>query len=298
MSHENKIIVVLGATGQQGKGVVSALKAQTDFIVRAITRHPERYQGEADQVIAADLNEPQSLAAAFEGAYGVFTVTNFWENGTDEISQAKHAIDAARNAGIEHFVWSTLPDVESISGGKYEVPHFTQKAQVDALVKEADFKYHSFVVASFFYQNFLTNLAPQPMQDGSTGWALPIARDSRSIHMADINELGAAVAGAFSNPDSAGHGEYLPLVGDLLSFDDIISTLEAQGNHYSFQEVPREVFANFFPGADELAQMFGYFQDHSYMGGQFGEQEVKLEHQVAGRIPTRFSDWAEHNLKR
>ncbi|WP_027855943.1 NmrA/HSCARG family protein [Marinobacterium jannaschii] len=296
MSHENKVIVVLGATGQQGKGVVDALKKQTDFTVRAITRHPDRYQGEADQVIAADLNEPESLAAAFEGAYGVFAVTNFWENGTDEVSQARHAIDAARSAGIEHFIWSTLPDVEAISSGKYEVPHFTNKARVDALVEAAGFKYHSYVVAAFFYQNFLSNLAPQPQQDGSTGWVLPIARDSRSIHMADISQLGDAVAGAFKAPGIAGNGQYLPLVGDLLSFDDILSALAQQGKHYSYQEVPAEVFSSFFPGAGELAQMFGYFRDHSYMGAHLGDSDIALERKVAGRIPTRFADWVADKL--
>jgi uncharacterized protein YbjT (DUF2867 family) len=296
MSNTNKTIVVLGATGQQGIGVVNALKTNTDFTVRAITRSPENYQGQADQVVGANLNDVDSLSKAFEGAYGVFVVTNFWETGTDEKTQASNAIDAAKSAGVSHFIWSTLPDVKNISNGTYNVPHFTDKAQIDSLVKQASFKYHTYVVASFFYQNFLTNLAPQKQSDGTMGWTLPIASDSNSIHMADISELGHAVAGSFLNPDIAGHGQYLPIVGEILSFDKILTTLERQGKHFTYQEVSKDVFGTFFPGAEELAQMFGYFQDHTYLGGLFSETDYLIEQKVSGRIPTNFADWATKNL--
>ncbi len=295
MANENQIIVVLGATGQQGRGVVEALKSKTAYRVRAITRNPENYQGEADEVVAANLNEVDSLVKAFDGAYGVFVVTNFWEQGTDEISQAKNAITAAKAAGIKHFIWSTLPNVEEISGGKFHVPHFTDKAKVDELVAEANFQHHTFVVASFFYQNLTTNMAPQRMQDGTIGWALPISAKSKAIHMADISELGAAVAGAFLHPEKTGTGQYLPVVGDLMSFEEIISTLAAQGKTVTYQEVPADVFATFFPGADELGQMFAYFQSHTYMGNVLGDAHFELERDVAGRVPTSFADWAAKN---
>ena len=295
MSNLDKTIVVIGATGQQGSGVVNSLKVKTGFTVRAVTRNPDNYQGQADQVVSADLDDTESLKVAIEGAHGVFLVTNFWQ-GADEIEQAKHAIAAAKAAGIKHLIWSTLPDVKGISGGRFEVPHFTNKSAVDELVQAAGFQHHSFVIAAFFYQNFLTSLAPQTQQDGSTGWTLPIARDSKSIHMADISELGDAVAGAFANPEIAGQGQYLPVVGDLLSFDQIIETLAKQGKHYSFHEVSAEVFANFFPGAGELAEMFGYFQAHSYLGDRHGEKEILLEQKVSERTPTRFADWAAKNL--
>jgi len=79
-------------------------------------------------------------------------VTNFWEpGGADEIRQGESAVRAAKDAGVQHFVWSTLPNVEAIRGGKYQVPHFTGKAKVDAAVPAAGFRYHTFVVAPFFY---------------------------------------------------------------------------------------------------------------------------------------------------
>ena len=154
-SNRRKLIAVIGATGQQGGAVVRALQAQGQFKVRALTRHPGKHRGLADEVVEADLDRPETLDAAFAGAHGVFLVTNFWEPGTDEIKQATAAVRAAKEAGVRHFIWSTLPDVEKISGGKLHVPHFTGKAKVDRIVKEAGFAHHTFVVAPFFYQNLV-----------------------------------------------------------------------------------------------------------------------------------------------
>ena len=147
LSNNKKLIAVIGATGQQGGGVVRALQASGQFKVRALTRNPGKHRELADEVVEADLNRPETLKAAFEGAHGVFLVTNFWEEGTDELKQATAAVRAAKDAGVKHFIWSTLPDVEAISGGKFHVPHFTGKAKIDRIVKEAGFANHTFVIA-------------------------------------------------------------------------------------------------------------------------------------------------------
>src|SRR5580704_9294409 len=201
---KEKMIAVVGATGQQGGGVVRALQARAQFKVRALTRNPDKHPELADEVVKADLNLPETLNAAFAGAHGVFLVTNFWEQGTDELKQATAAVRAAKAAGVKHFVWSTLPDVEAISGGKLHVPHFTGKAKIDRIVGEAGFAHHTFVIAPFFYQNLVGLMAPQKQEDGTLGWALPVDPTLRGIHMGDITEIGSIVAGAFAHPDQAG----------------------------------------------------------------------------------------------
>src|SRR6266436_5829228 len=153
-STNKKLVAVIGATGQQGGGVVRALQAREGFKVRALTRDPDRHRELADEVVEADLNRPETLNAAFEGAHGVFLVTNFREAGIDELKQATAAVRAAKEAGVQHFVWSTLPNVEAISGGKFDVPHFTGKAKIDRIVKEAGFPHHTFVIAPGYYQIF------------------------------------------------------------------------------------------------------------------------------------------------
>lgn len=288
-SNDETVIAVIGATGQQGGGVVRALKAGGTFKVRALSRHPDQHRGLADQVAEADLNRPDTLAAAFRSAYGVFLVTNFWAPGADEVKEATAAVRAAKDAGVKHLIWSTLPNVEAISGGKFNVPHFTGKATVDRIVKEAGFAHHTFVIAPFYYENLLGALAPQKQADGSLGWALPLDPDVRCIHMGDIRELGDIVAGAFAHPNQAGYGEYLPLVGDFMSFNEIVDTLNRQGHHFSFHQIPRDGFPV------EVADTFGYFEAHTYLGSDSSDR-IALANRIAGRQPTTFAAWARTNV--
>jgi uncharacterized protein YbjT (DUF2867 family) len=286
-----KLIVVIGATGRQGGAVSRALQASGQFKVRALTRNRGKHRELADEVVEADLDRPETLKHAFKGVDGVFLVTNFWEEGTDELKQATAAVRAAKDAGVKHFVWSTLPNVEAISGGKLHVPHFTGKAKIDRLVRDAGFVHHTFVVAPFYYQNLVGALSPQKQADGSLGWALPIDPSVRGIHMGDINDLGDIVAGAFAHPDQAGKGAYLPLVGDFMSFNEIVDTLNRQGHQFSFTQVPKDAFATLFPGAAEIATTFEYFQAHTYLGSHSRDQ-IALANKIAGRQPSKFSEWA------
>jgi len=219
-------------------------------------------------------------------------VTNAWEAGRDESKQALAAVNAAKDAGVQHLIWSTLPNVETISGGAIDVPHFTDKAKVERIVREAGFAYHTFVIAPFYYQNLLSAMAPQKQADGATGWALPLDPERRVIHMGDITEIGRIVVGAFAQPELTGHGEHLPLVGDFLSFNEIIATLNRQGNKLSFKQVPREVFASWFPGAKDVAAMLAYFEAHTYLGSD-SRDAIALANKVAGQQPTKFAAWAK-----
>ena len=295
LSNTKQLIAVIGATGQQGGGVVRALQGSGQFKVRALSRNPDKHRDLADEVVKADLNRPETLKAAFEGAHGVFLVTNNWEPDTDELKQATVAVRAAKDAGVKHFIWSTLPHAEAISGGKFDVPHFTGKAKVDRIVKEAGFAKHTFVIAPFYYGNLTGIMAPQKQADGSVGWALPLDPTVRVIHMGDITELGNIVAGAFAHPDQAGNGEYLPLVGDFMSFNEIVETLNRQGHNLSYKHVPKESFAGSFPGATEIAEMFSYWEAHTYLGSDSHDQ-IALANQIAGRQPSKFSTWARVNF--
>lgn len=290
---ENKTIAVIGATGSQGKGVVNALLKEGTFKVRAITRNPENYSGEADEVLKADLTDLSSLVEAFKGAHGVFVVTNFWE-GADEIAQGKIAIQAAKDAGVNHFIWSTLPDVEKISNGKFDVPHFTGKAKVDELVKEAGFENYTFVQPPFYFQNLTGIMGAQTQQDGSIGWTLPIDPAVKGIHMSDINDLGKVVAGAFLNPEKVGNGSYLSLATEFNSFNDILDAFKITGREYSFNQVPIEVFSSFFEGAGEIAQMLAYFEAHTYMGPN-SEAQIQLAKEISTEEFISLNEWINQN---
>jgi uncharacterized protein YbjT (DUF2867 family) len=291
---EKKIIAVVGATGLQGKGVVNALKKNGSFKVRAITRNPDKYVGSADEVVLGDLTNPDSLSNAFKGAYGVFVVTNFWE-GADELNQGRTATEAAKKAKVNHFVWSTLPNVEKISNGQFDVPHFTGKAKVDELVKNAGFANYTFVQPPFYFQNLTGQMGAQTQQDGSIGWTLPINPAKKVIHMADINDLGKVVAGAFLHPEKVGRGSYLSLAAEINSFNDVLDVFKVNGKQYTFNEVPSKIFSNFFEGAGEIAQMLGYFEAYTYMGPD-SEPQIELAKEISTEPFTSLNEWIKQTL--
>lgn len=285
---DNKIAVI-GATGAQGSGVVNALIKNGTFQVRAISRNPEKYTGKAHEVMKADLSDVASLQEAFKDVYGVFVVTNFME-GADEVAQGKLAIQAAKDAGVTHFVWSTLPNIEEISSGEFDAPNFSNKAKVDEFVKNAGFEYFTFVQAPFYFQNLTGLMGPQPQEDGSTGWALPIDPSKKVMHMADINDLGKVVAGAFLQPDKVGKGSYLAVATGMFCFNDILAEFKANGKNYTFTEIPKDVFKTLFEGANIVTETFGYCEKYTYMGPN-SEPHIQLATEVATEKITTLAEW-------
>src|SRR2546426_4937651 len=155
-------ITVIGGTGAQGGGVVEALLASGQYTVRVVSRDPasksaKKLEKRGVQVVKGDLLEPSSLRAAFEGAYGGFVVTNFW----DPTQMAKEteigiaAVHEARAAGVQHLIWSTLPNAEKLSGGRVKLPHFTRKARVGAAGAARGVPPPTVVPAPFFLLNIL-----------------------------------------------------------------------------------------------------------------------------------------------
>jgi hypothetical protein len=80
-----------------------------------------------------------------------------------------------------------------------------------------------------------------------------------------------------------------------MSFNEIVDTLNRQGHKLSFKQVPKDVFAAFFPGAAEVAEMFSYFQAHTYLGSSWSD-EIALADKIAGSRPSKFATWARVNI--
>src|ERR1035441_5506439 len=134
-----KTILVTGATGQQGGAVARQLLKQPSFAVRALSRDLAKPAARAlaqagAEVIRGDLNDPASIRRALEGAYGVFSVQNFMETGFDgEINQGKHLADAAKSAGVQHFVYSSVVSADRRTG----LPHFESKWQIEQHIAQS-----------------------------------------------------------------------------------------------------------------------------------------------------------------
>jgi uncharacterized protein YbjT (DUF2867 family) len=295
-------ITVVGGTGAQGGGVVDALLASGQYAVRVVSRNPasksaETLEQRGARVVKGDLLEPSSLHAAFEGAHGAFLVTNFWDptQMPKETEIGIAAVKEARAAGVQHFIWSTLPDAEKLTGGRLKLPHFTGKARVDAAVEAAQFPRHTFVQAPFYFQNFLGMLAPQPLPNGGRGWAVPMDPAARVMHAGDVNDVGRAVAAAFAGGDTLRNGSYLAVCGGMYSWNDFVSTLNAQGHHVQVQTVPADVYDTFFPGAPEMRETFQYFEQCTYFGPESDSRIAAAKTLCPGGF-IGFSDWAKRHL--
>ena len=144
-----KIIAVVGATGAQGGGLVRAIqRAGGEFAARALTRDLNSEKAKAlaalgAEVVAADVDDADSLRRAFTGAYGAYCVTFYWSHLSPEreTAQAKAMAEAAKHAGLQHVIWSTLEDTRRhvplhddrmpTLMGKYKVPHFDAKGEAN-----------------------------------------------------------------------------------------------------------------------------------------------------------------------
>jgi len=298
-----QLVAVIGGTGAQGGGVVDALLAKPEFTVRVPSRDPNSKAAKAlaakgVEVVAADLLDPRSLHRAFEGAWGAFLVTSFWDSTqmSRETEIGTGAVNAARAAGVKHLVWSTLPDCDRLSGGRFKVVHFSGKARVDAAVEAAGFERHTFVHAPMYFQNFEKMMAPQQLPNGRRGWAVPMDPAARVIHAGDVHDVGRAVAAAFAARERLPRGTHLAVCGGVYSWNDFANTLNALGHSLEVTRVPPEVYDGFYEGAHEMREMFQYWEQFTYFGPE-AEKRIGATRALVPGSFTSFADWAKVHMR-
>jgi len=271
-----KTIAVIGATGAQGGGLVRAILADPagEFSVRAITRTPDSEKARAlaaagAEVVVGDADDPPSLVGAFEGAFGAFCVTNFWEHTSPEreLAQATALARATKRAGVSHVVWSTLEDTRQtipledprmpVLRGKYNVPHFDAKGEADE-VFEREAAPTSYMMAAFYWDNFLYfGMAPRPNEQGDLVLALPLGGAKLPGIAAD--DIGKCAYGIFKR-GLAAVGKRFGIAGEVLSGEEMAAAFgRVLGREVKFYDIPFDVYRAFdFPGADDLGNMFHY----------------------------------------
>ena len=214
-----------------------------------------------------------------------------------ETDQGTRAVMSAKAAGVQHLVWSTLPNCQEISAGKYEVIHFTGKALVDVVVKKSGFPHYTFVEAPMYFQNFLGMMAPQPLGDRQKGWRVAMNPTVRGLHVGDPTDLGRVVSCALERPEEAGRGQYLAQASELLSWQEIVEILNRQGHNFTVQQVSNEVYdALPFPGAQELREMMNFFEDYTYFGPD-ADNMLGMTRKLCPEGFTSFATWASTNMK-
>ncbi len=310
---EKKIIAVVGATGAQGGGLVRAILADPDseFAVRAITRNTDSEKAKelaalGAEVVAADVDDVASLTKAFEGAYGVYCVTFFWDHFSPEkeYAHAKAQAEAAKAAGVHHVIWSTLEDTRRWVPldddrmptllEKYKVPHFDAKGEADALFADLGVP-TTFLATSFYWDNILHfGMNPKPDQDGVLSITMPMG-DKRLAGIA-AEDIGKSAYGIFKAGDEY-IGRRVGIAGDFTTGSHMAEVLgSAMGQPVRYNEVSPDVYRSFgFPGADDLGNMFQFYRDfeEDFIAARNLDTVRKINPEIQD-----FSTWVERNKER
>lgn len=308
-----KIIAVLGATGAQGGGLVRAIQSDPsgEFQARAITRNPDSEKARAlaalgAEVVAGDADDESSLRAAFEGAWGAFCVTFFWEHMSPEKEAAQVAAMArgAKSAGLKHVIWSTLEDSRKWIPlddprmptllGKYKVPHFDAKGESDHFFTDAQVPV-TFLLASFYWENFIYfRSGPRRGPDGVLALTFPLGdKKFPSIATEDIGRCAFAIF----RDSPQWIGKTVGIAGEHLTMAEMAAIFsEVLGEEVRYNDVPPEVFRGFpFPGADDLGNMFQFNRDFS--GDFLAARSLQVTRSLNPRVQG-FREWLSANKDR
>jgi len=276
---DKKIIAVVGATGAQGGGLVRAILGDSSgaFAVRALTRDPDSEKAQelaklGAEVVKADLDSGPTLRAAFDGAYGAFCVTFFWDHFVPEkeLVQAAAMAQAAKQVGLKHVVWSTLEDTRKLVPltddrmptlmEKYKVPHFDAKAEANRAFAQFGVPV-TYMLTSFYWDNLIYGgMGPKKGADGKLELTLPMG-DKRLPGIA-AEDIGKSAFCIFK----AGFdllGKTVGVAGDHVTGAQMAAALAKElGQEVSYNPLSPEQYRQLgTPGADELGNMFQFMQE-------------------------------------
>jgi len=308
-----KTIVVVGATGAQGSGLVRAIlnDPQGGFAARALTRDVNSDKAKelarlGAEVVAGDVDDLESLKRAFRGAYGAYCVTFFWAHFSPEkeLAEATNMAQAAKHEAIQHVIWSTLEDTRQwvpLSDnrmptlmGKYKVPHLDAKGEANQVFTALGLPV-TLLLTSFYWDNFIYfGMGPKKGPDGKLAITMPMG--DKKLPGIAAEDIGRCAYGIFKR----GHefiGKTVGIAGQHLTGAQMAAALtRALGQEVRYNPVPPEVYRSFgFPGAEDLGNMFQFKRDfNEYF---CGARNLELARALNPALLT-FDAWLAQNKAR
>jgi uncharacterized protein YbjT (DUF2867 family) len=274
-----RVVLVTGATGKQGGAVIRQLTGQ-GFTLRAMTRKPGGTAAQAlsrlpdVQVVEGDLDDVASLERALAGAWGVFAVQNTWEAGVDrEEEQGKRIAGLARDAGVQHFVYSSVGSAHRSTG----IPHFDNKWRVEETVRGLGFPSHVIIRPVFFMENLTS---PWFLNGDKLYAALKPDTLLQMIAVADIGKYGAL---AFTDAGRL-RGREIDIAGDAATMPQTAATLSRSlGRPIEFVRIPIEQVRQ---NSEDFAMMLEWFDRVGY------DADIQGLQREFGIAPTSLEAWA------
>jgi uncharacterized protein YbjT (DUF2867 family) len=203
------LILVTGATGQQGSAVANA-RLQKEKNVRVMTRNPEKAAILAKagaEVVKGNLTDQTDLQEALRGVQGVFAMSTPFEAGMEEeVRQWVMLADAAKQAGVSHYVYTSVGSAHRHTG----IPHFESKWKVEQHIEKVGLP-ATILRPVFFMENFTTFSKPSP-----EGVLTMPMRPDRRLAMVALRDIGEFGTEAFVRPNDF-LGQAIDLAGDELT---------------------------------------------------------------------------------
>ncbi|CAI6334701.1 unnamed protein product [Periconia digitata] len=294
-----QLLVVFGATGNQGHSVIQFLlnhpELSSQYSVRAVTRNAntptaQTLSSQGIEVVTADLNDPSSLPAALRGASFVFATTNSaYEGNTREVEtrQAKALCEESIKQGIKYIIWSTLPHPEKISGGKAKVEHFDVKAEIEEYIRGLPID-SAFVAPGSFMQNMYSVLAPRKSaaNDGSYIFTNMVHPTKTLFPLFDATDVGAWTNAVLAEPAKY-EGKFFAAAQGFYSMEDMARIMsKVSGKTVEYERISEEQWQGSFP--EPLGHMMletGIYQrDYGYYGPNMKEDVEWAQKQVQGQL--------------
>lgn len=250
--NKNKIVLVTGATGQQGGAAVRHLRER--FPVRAFTRDPEQPKaralvGHGTEVVCGDMEDEASLTRAMDGVYGVYSVQDWQQAGIEgEIRQGVRVANAAKRSNISLFVYSSVASAAQRTG----IPHFDSKFRIEETIRGTGMRY-TIVRPVFFMENWLG--MRQAIEGGA--FSLPLDPATR-LQMVAVDDIGGVVATALERLGKW-QDRAIELAGDELSMSELAQAFtRASGREVRYVQVPWDEFEQ--QAGKELTLMYRWLQ--------------------------------------
>ena len=250
------------------------------------------------EVVKADLKDQSSLHTAMKGAHTIFALTapTFDADAkAKELAQGKALADAAVAEGVQYLIFSTLPHVSTISGGKYtKVAGFDAKAEIEDYIRELPIRSAFFAPGSFM-QNFQQIMAPRPTGNGDYVIARHVSPQTQLPLIDTVGDTGKYVGAILSEPDKY-EGKVFCAATALYSMEEIAQTIsKVSGKIVKYQQIPEATFRQFLPPwGDMLVEMMLYQQDFGYYGPQTKDLVAWAAENARGKV-NNFEEYLTQN---
>lgn len=211
------------------------------------------------------------MFTAIKGSSVVFGVTNFWEKGLPEVevAQGKAMADASKEAGVERFIWSSLPNVSKETNGENTaVKHFDSKAAVETYVRSIGLP-ATFLMPGLFMKDTLGQIKAN--DEGVYVWTTPFISKTTRVPLFDpVDDTGSFALAALLEGDAA-LGKRITASSGWLTPDEVLATYsKVTGRKTVLNTIPVEVFKKFLPPAmaDDLAGNMQLILSPGYFAGE------------------------------